>query len=1222
MKAGYHSHFKGPVSLMLLVMLLICLILSPGAALAQEVKPEDKVKVTVKADKTDLKDDELTKVTVTLDNESDDILKYNSLSAVLPDYFELHEGSLSHYEETIGVSESKSYSFTVEADADGHDDDRDKKEDKDSDKDDDKDKDKKEVVAKVVRRDSGNPKTGSPATGAMAAAVFLVALAALILFLRKKYKASKALALILVFALCGGLFARFPLRADAESVKSIGQSNQTQQTDQINNLLKQNISVIPVAQDTASSGSEKTKTDDKGEEPAHDYKAELPMTVAGIKTSIVVNAHIGAFQPVDFPEKGDNIVTNADSYKIVCPLQGSTFVDQMADLAFAKAHIILSEGAKGHKITDVFLSEDKKTLTIVVSGKVGSGAKAVTADFKEGAITNVALDKKMTCSVTKPKPFIETAAMTIDTKEANDGKSKSESAELCLPVDLDSAQFTDKINNADFTVLNAQSKAIKGAVVTKVDLTSEGKAKVYVSMPGKTPAQIAGKLNGGYLKIGGKSINCGALKLKFNLSSVGDAGIRTAAEVKTGDDVKLKVTADKTDLKNDDYATVTVTMANDSDYVLNYTNFEATLPSDLEIAEGSLDHHEDTIGIGESKSYSFKVEADTKDDGDKDKDTDKDDDEDKDKKEKDSEDKEKSKAVAPVIRQTSNPKTGSPETGAFALVGFLIGAAALILFLRKKYKASKTLALILVVSLCGNFLVFFPTKANAAENKKVTTEAKADEGGDDKKPAQDYKIELPMTVGGKKQTITVKAHVGQIGEVGFPITGQAIASGAENYKIECQLEGGAFNDKMADASYAASHISLGGGAEGHTITSTALSGSNALTLSVSGKVKSGAKTITADFEAGSIRNVAIDEQMTCQVKKPKPFIDVDHIVISKAGDGESTELSLPVNIDSAQFTDSINNADFTGSGLIKDAVCTRVDVTDLNKANVIMTIPGKSSSEVIDEMAAGNLTIDGASINCDALSMNFALPVYTASLTSNIVGKPTITDNGDGTATITAVYQENVNVGGDSDIDLTPDALSVASTDGDITVSAPTNVTSDSFDVTLSTVVALPANETQPGASAQAEPTKTQADTAESKASTETEDTNKAEPDTTAKTQGDTQVNANSEASTEASATDGSAVQTTEPKQTDEAASKQEAAKDQATTEPKKADTSNSAKSDNAKSDTASTKATRTLSIDDYADLIMAMPTNLSVSIKKGAMTNASGFIVKCDHIIPTAAKW
>ena len=34
-KAGYHSHYKDPVSLMLLVMLLICLILSPGAALAQ-----------------------------------------------------------------------------------------------------------------------------------------------------------------------------------------------------------------------------------------------------------------------------------------------------------------------------------------------------------------------------------------------------------------------------------------------------------------------------------------------------------------------------------------------------------------------------------------------------------------------------------------------------------------------------------------------------------------------------------------------------------------------------------------------------------------------------------------------------------------------------------------------------------------------------------------------------------------------------------------------------------------------------------------------------------------------------------------------------------------------------------------------------------------------------------------------------------------------------------
>ncbi len=1197
MKSGRDNYLKKPISFVLFLTLVFCMFFSSGTVFAEDVKPDDNIKLTVKADKTDLKDDELTNVTVTLSNDSDYILKYNSLDAVLSDYFELHDGRLSHYEETIGVGESKSYSFTVEADADKHDDDHDKDKDKDKDESDNKDKDSKDKdksksAAVIVRRNSNNPKTGSPATGAFAAAIFLVAFAALILFLRKKYKASKALALILVLSLCGSFFAHFPMKANAQ---------------EIGNLL-------------SVENSSPAVPDKDSQTPAHDYKAELPMTVNGVQTSITVNAHIGTFQHVDFPDKGEDIVTNADGYTLVCPLDGSTFVDQMADLSFAKAHIILSEGAKGHEITAVSLSEDKKTLTIFIKGKVKSGAEQITADFKAGAISNVAVDKQMTCKVTKPKPFIDTSHMDIVKTEGENSKStKTSNSELCLPVNLDSAQFTDAINNNDFTCLNANAKAIKGAVITKVDIIAPDKANIYVMMPGKTPAQIAGKMNGGFLKIGGKSINCDTLKLKFNLSDVGDTGVATAAEVKTGDDVKLKVTADKTDLKDDDYATVTVTMANDSDYVLHYNTFDATLSDSLELAEGSLSHHEDTIGIGERKSYSFKVEVDDdKHDDDKDKDKD-DDDDDDDNKKSDSNDKSKSKPVIVKTKNTGNPKTGGdPATGAIALAVFMIAAAAFILFLRKKYKASKTLALILVVSLCGNFFVYFPTKAKAQETKNIIAEENADSGTSDKsdaKPAQDYKVVLPMTVDGEKATITVKAHIGEIGEVGFPISGQDIADTAEDYKIKCQLEGGAFNDKMADPAYAGSHITLSEGAEGHQISDATLSGDNqSLILSINGKVKSGAGQIVADFESGSIQNVAVDEQMTCNLTKPNPCIDADNIVISKGDDGKSTQLCLPVNIDSAQFTDAINNADFTceGSGF-KNANITKVDVTDLNTANVYVNIPDISSSQIADEIDGGTLKIDGKSINCDALSMDFTLPVYSANITSEIVGTPTITDNGDGTATINAVFKESVNALGNTQVNLTPESLTVNSTDDGMAVSDITNVSGQSFNVSMSTVVTLP-DAVQKAADAEVSETPTSnTPTAQSDAESGTKPAGDTANSKQADTSGDVQTDALSD----------KPVDTLNDKQADVSNNKQTDASNNSqaeTIDNKQAATTSQAAADTEKSnnsDTASTTATRKLLISDYEEIINAMPANLNVSIKKSALSTTSAVILKSDNLIP-----
>ncbi len=1165
MKSGHKNHLKFPVSFVLLLTLILCMFLSSGAVFAEDVKPEDNVKLTVKADKTDLKDDELTNVTVTLSNDSDYILKYNSLDAVLSDYFEIHDGLLSHYEETIGVGESKSYSFTVEADADGHDDDPDNDKDKDS-----KDKENSKAVTIVSRKNSGNPKTGSPATGAFAAAIFLVALAALILFLRKKYKASKALALILVLSLFGSFFVHFPIKANAQKIENI--------------LSIENTS--PAVPDK----DEKT--------PAHDYTTELPMTVNGLKTSITVNAHIGTFKHVDFPEKGDDIATNADSYKIVCPLDGSTFVDQMANLSFAKAHIILAEGTKEHEITGVSLSEDKKTLTILVKGKVKSGTGQITANFKASSISNVAVDKQMTCKVTQPKPFIDTDHMDIiKTEGKNTKEAKSSGSEFCLPVNLDSAQFTDAINNNDFTCLNANAKAIKGAVITKVDIIAPDKANVYVMMPGKTSEQIAGKMNGGFLKIGGKSINCDTLKLKFNLSDVGDTSVPTAAEVKTGDAVKLNVKADKTDLKDSDYATVTVTMTNDSDYVLNYNTFQATLPEFLENAEGSLSHHEDTIGIGESKSYSFKVEADNK----KHK-KDKDDDNDK--------EKDTSKVATTAIKRNSgNPKTGDPATGAFALVFSMVAAAALILFLRKKYKASKTLALILVVSLCGNFLVYFPTKAKAQETNNISSKEKTDLSTPEKpdiKPAQDYKVELPMTVDGEKATITVKAHIGEIGDVGFPISGRDIADTAEDYKIQCRLEGGAFNDKMSDPIYASSHITLSEGAEGHQISDAALSGDNqSLTLSVKGKVKFGAQHIIVDFESGSIQNVAVDKQMICNLTNPKPLIDVDNIIISEGEDGKSTQLCLPVYIDSAQFTDTVNNADFScgGSGF-KNAVVTKVDVTDLNKANVYVNIPGISSSQIADEIDSGILKIGGKSINCDALTMDFSLPVHTANITSEIVGTPTITDNGDGTATINAVFKESVNIQDDSQIALTPEALTISSTDDNITISAPTNVSGQSFNVAMSTIVTL-SDATQKAADVEVAETPT---SNKQNAQSDTENGTKAASDSFNNKQADLSDDKQADVSND--------------KQVDKLNDKQADKSDSKQTETASQTVANTEKAN--KSDIAPTTSSRKISIADYEEIINAMPANLSVSIKKSALSTTSAVIVKSDNLIPAVVgmKW
>ena len=674
------------------------------------------------------------------------------------------------------------------------------------------------------------------------------------------------------------------------------------------------------------------------------------------------------------------------------------------------------------------------------------------------------------------------------------------------------------------------------------------------------------------------------------------SGGRVFAEtLNVGDDVSFSVSADKTDLKDGETATVTVTMANDSDYILNKNSLNAVLPDALVLTEGSLTDYKDTIGVGEDKSYSFKV---TPASG------------------AQNNNANAVAAITPKNTNSNNPKTGSPAAGILGFIVFLIAAAAFILFMRKRYKASKVLALILVISLCGNFLAYFPIKANAQEVQDVSANSQDNQSD---KPAQDYSSQFPMTVNGATTTIITTAHIDTADYLGFPYNGQDIADSAKNYNLECALEGSSFVDKMADLSFAKSHIILSEGAEEHQISGVTLSkDKKSLVISVKGKVKPNAEYIIADFMSGAIENVFVDEPMVCELTKPDSFIDTNHIAIVKTeseNDDEDkssgSQLCLPVYLDCAQFTDTINPSDFTclnpGLQAIEGAVVTNVDVTAANEANVYVSIPGKTPSEIADEMDGGVLKIDGNSINCDALMLEFVLPVYMAGITSEIVGTPTITDNGDGTATINAVFKETVKVQGDSeneikDFTLTPESLTVVSTNENVSASAPTDVSGQSFNVAMSTVVPIPyTDETLPYTDEDAQTT-----IAQNTVNTQADKANEPKPsaDASGNKQGDKNDKQQGEATNkqQGETADNQQDNAIDHQQADYTGNQQNQAPDQQQSD---------------KNANVATLAGGKLTVADFEDVINVMPSNLSVTIKAGTLGDYYGVVVNSENLVP-----
>ena len=669
----------------------------------------------------------------------------------------------------------------------------------------------------------------------------------------------------------------------------------------------------------------------------------------------------------------------------------------------------------------------------------------------------------------------------------------------------------------------------------------------------------------------------------------------------------MTIKANQTELSPGDTTDVTVSLTNASDYFLNDVALTAALPGNLELVSGSLTENTPLVGIGETKSYSFTVKALSQ----------------------------ASASAASVSTSTtpkkpsssSNPKTGSPESGVLFAVLFLAGAAAVILFLRKKRKASKVLALVLVFAMGVHMLSFFPVKAQAQDN----TAAEPETNQEDTAPASDYSGELSLNVGGQNTKIAAGAHINRSTYLNFPMNGNAVADDASSFKLDVHLDTTTFKDELGSVEGAKAHLSLIDSNQPDVkLTSASLSNDKkTLHLFFTGKVNASEPDIIFAFDDKSLNDVYEAQYWVLDIIAPDPFLDMNAIKVMT--DSENAVLRVPFDLDTAQLTDNVNPNDFKfvdyDLNPIAGAVVTNVEKASDETGFVSVTIPGKTANEIADILDDGALAIDGPSINCDILYLDFILPVFEPNLMSSIVGTPTIVNNGDGTATITAVFRENMVLtsGGmetsEGSTNLTNDAIHYESFNDNVNVESISNASGNSFQMTISTKVAIPVGDDVdlPEVSETSQTTSSLPDLSPKVLAAEiSQETDKI----AAKDAAQQPAKANGQATDQKTEENQNGDKAADNKETPSAQNSEAVRPEsdgQNTQNTQQQTESNPQANVNSQNVSTLEDATKnaTLNIADYQSLIEELPASVSISLADGSVKDNYGFDIEAKDIIP-----
>lgn len=252
------------------------------------------------------------------------------------------------------------------------------------------------------------------------------------------------------------------------------------------------------------------------------------------------------------------------------------------------------------------------------------------------------------------------------------------------------------------------------------------------------------------------------------------------------------------------------------------------------------------------------------------------------------------------------------------------------------------------------------------------------------------------------------------------------ASGCR-FVMNIQDEGKTFAQSISDLATAQSLISLDGGFEGMTITAVDRKADQSLGLTLGGTVKGGEPGYVT-LDPGALTGTDSTEFCTVAVTKPAPYFAPE---FTKAENGR---LYLGFTMDSADFSDNVQPSDFTfadSSGAAIDGVTVinaLVPSTASQKDGVLtLTVDGAATdSDLYHAVDEATMTIAGSATNCGPLSLTF-IPVGSSSSAVTELAGSTLTDNGDGTSTLTGTYRTTFTVAGGTAGNLTADDVSVTS---------------------------------------------------------------------------------------------------------------------------------------------------------------------------------------------------